>query len=87
MHKSDLQLSASIRNGKGQMPGWEFLLDSRQISSILVFIRSLQDVFKEGITKTKRFSPDLYFRFRPFGETGDDWIGADPIGVIPRSSR
>ena len=83
LDKSDEELKNSIMNGKNIMPPWGNKLSKTQIDNILGFIRTLPSSFKKGIAGKLRDRPEAYFRFRPFGETGSEWIGADPIGLMP----
>jgi len=62
MHKSNAELTDSISNGRGAMPSWENISES----------------YERGIGNELRPSPDLFFRFRPIGETGPEWADADP---------
>jgi len=78
MHKSDAELADSISNGRGAMPSWENMLLPHQIDALVKFIRTLPETYERGIGNELRPSPDLFFRFRPIGETGLEWIGADP---------
>jgi len=82
MHKSDAELADSISNGRGAMPSWENMLLPHQIDALVKYIRTLPETYERGIGNELRPSPDLFFRFRPLGETGPEWTGADP-----RSSR
>ena len=83
LHKEDVELLRSITNGKNAMPSWDNMLSREQIRSIIAFIRTLPSSFQNGIAGNLRSKPDSYFRFRPYGETGTEWIGADPIGIPP----
>ena len=78
MHKSDAELANSIRNGLGAMPSWENMLLPHQIDALVKFIRTLPETYERGIGNELRPSPDLFFRFRPIGETGPEWTDADP---------
>lgn len=73
MHKSDSQLAESISGGRGVMPSWEDMLSSAQIESLVRFIRTLAPAYEAGIDHDLRITPELYFLFRPLGETTDDW--------------
>jgi mono/diheme cytochrome c family protein len=78
MHKSDAELANSISNGRGLMPSWENMLLPYQIDALVKFIRTLSETYDSGIGNELRPSPELFFRFRPRGETGQEWIDADP---------
>ena len=78
MHKSDADLAHSISNGRGAMPSWEHMLLPHQIDALVKFIRTLSESYERGIGNELRPSPELFFRFRPLGETGPEWIDADP---------
>jgi mono/diheme cytochrome c family protein len=78
MHKSDAELADSISNGLGVMPSWENMLLPRQIDALVKYIRTLSETYERGIGNELRPSPDLFFRFRPVGETGPEWNSANP---------
>ena len=81
MEKSDEELANAIRKGFGVMPSWENMLLPQQIDALVKFIRTLPDNYESGIgTSELRSMPPLFFRFRPRGETGPEWTGADPTG-------
>ena len=69
MHKSDAELADSISNGRGAMSSWENMLLPHQIDAVVKFIRTLSETYERGIGNELRPSPDLFFRFRPIGET------------------
>jgi len=73
MQKSDFELSESISRGRGVMPGWENMLTSIEIDSLVRFIRTLAPAYESGIDHNLRVAPDLYFLFQPYGEDNDDW--------------
>ena len=75
------ELEGSIRNGKGLMPGWGSKLSDREIKSLVAFIQTLEPSYEKGIEVEPNEVPNLYFRFRPLGEYGREWLGADPIGI------
>lgn len=77
MEKSDSELAYSIINGKGIMPSWEMMLSGRDIDSLVDFIRTLAPSYESGIGREIRLAPELYYIFRPWGETGDEWNGGD----------
>jgi mono/diheme cytochrome c family protein len=81
LYKSDYELENSITNGMKAMPSWGDKLSSDQIRKILVFIRTLPTSFQNGIIGSLRSKPRIHFRFRPLGETGIEWLGADPVGM------
>lgn len=81
LHKNDLELQRSITNGKNAMPSWGDKLSREEIRNIVLFIRTLHSSFQQGIAGSLRNRPETYFRFRPLGETGTEWIGSDAIGV------
>lgn len=80
MSKSDAELSKSIKFGRGVMPSWEYMLEPQQIDALVAFIRTLAAGYEDGIDGQLHPPPDLFYRFRPKGETGQDWQGADPSG-------
>ena len=63
------------------MPNWGGKLTQDQIRSIVIFIHTLQTSFQNGIASGLRGEPNIYFRFRPIGEDGIEWLGADPLGI------
>ena len=73
MHKSDSELTHSIKNGLGAMPAWEDMLSDQQVSSLVNFIRSLAPAYESGIDHDLRVAPDLYFLFKPLGEKEGQW--------------
>ncbi len=77
------ELERSIREGKGIMPGWGSKLSDREIRSLVAFIQTLEPSYELGIESEPHEIPNLYFRFRPLGEYGKEWMGADPLGVEP----
>ena len=81
MSKSDDELIRSIKQGRGLMPSWENKLSESEIQSLVVFIRELSERYDGRIESPRGMDrePDLYFRFRPAGERGPEWGGADPI--------
>lgn len=81
LHKSDYELEHSITNGKRAMPPWGGKLSSDQIRNIIVFIRTLPLSFQNGIAGGLRSKSNSYFWIRPLGETGIEWLGADPVGM------
>ena len=83
LHKSDHELERSITNGQKAMPSWGGKLSRDQIRNIMVFIRTLPLLFQGGIASSLRSKPEIYFRFRPIGESGTEWLGTDPIGAPP----
>ena len=83
LNKSDHELESSIANMKRGMPSWGNKLSSNQIRNIILFIRTLPLSFQDGIAGSLRSKSEFYFRFRPLGETGIEWLGADPIGIRP----
>lgn len=83
MEKSDQELLGSIANGKGVMPGWASMLSALQRSQILSYVRALQAGYQSGIERGLPPLPSMYFRFRPHGERGDEWLGSDPRGIPP----
>lgn len=60
------------------MPGWEMMLSQAQITDIVKFIRTLNRAYRSGIDTDMGKRPPYYFRFRPLGERGEEWRGADP---------
>jgi len=73
MQKNDTELVNSISKGLGIMPGWEDMLTSVQIESLVRFIRTLAPAYETGIDHDLRVAPEMYFLFRPLGETEDGW--------------
>ena len=78
LHKSNKDLANSIRYGIGVMPSWENMLHPTQIDALVKFIRTLSKTYESGIGTELNPTPELFFRFRPIGETGSEWIGANP---------
>jgi mono/diheme cytochrome c family protein len=78
MHKSDAELADSIAKGRGAMPSWENMLLPHQIDALVKFIRTLSEAYERGIGNELRPSSNLFFRFRPIGETGPEWADTDP---------
>jgi mono/diheme cytochrome c family protein len=87
LEKNDQELRTSIAKGRGIMPSWEMMLSAAQIDGIVAFIRTLNVSYRRGIASEMGKPPPLYFRFRPLGETGDEWLGADPFGAQPPGRR
>ena len=87
LEKSDQELRRSVAKGKGIMPSWEMMLSGEQINGIVAFIRTLNMAYRRGIGAEMGKPPPLYFRFRPLGETGDEWRGSDPLGAHPPGPR
>ncbi len=87
LEKSDQELRTSIAKGKGIMPSWEMMLSGAQIDGTVAFIRTLNLAYRRGIGSEMGKPPPLHFRFRPLGETGDEWLGADPFGAQPPGPR
>lgn len=81
VEKSNAQLKRSIKNGKGAMPAWEHMLSEHQVNALLVYIRALSSRFDGFIDDENwRYTSQFFFRFRPLGEVGKEWNGADPGG-------
>ncbi len=76
MDKTDAELKQSIRNGRGAMPSWEYMLQPKQIDALVRFIRTLAQSYESGIIGELR-RPEQFLRFRPEGETGSNWTGDD----------
>jgi len=76
MSKSDAVLKNSIRNGLGVMPAWENMLKPGQVDALVKFIRTLAQSYEGGILGELRRPPE-FLRFRPLGETGQNWTGDD----------
>ena len=70
MHKSDEELASSIRNGRGEMPSWEFMLKPPEVDALVSFIRTFQQTYASGIDNRLRPDPELYFRFTPKSQLG-----------------
>ena len=75
LDKRNEELANSIRNGRGEMPSWEFMLKPEQIDALVLFIRTLSITYENGIASNLRAAPELFFRFRPLG-----LIGPEPGG-------
>ena len=71
--KSDAELAHSINKGRGVMPSWEMMLSPGQVMALVGFIRTLAPAYESGIDQELRVPPDLYFLFKPLGETRNDW--------------
>jgi mono/diheme cytochrome c family protein len=76
MEKTDAELKHSIKNGRGAMPSWEYMLQPEQVDALLRFIRTLAHSYESGIMGELR-RPDQFLRFRPKGETDSNWTGDD----------
>jgi mono/diheme cytochrome c family protein len=76
MDKTDVELKHSIKNGRGAMPSWEYMLQPEQIDGLVGFIRTLAQTYESGILGELR-RPEQFLRFRPKGETGSNWTGDD----------
>lgn len=76
LHKTDSELEHSIKNGRGAMPSWEYLLQPEQIVALVRFIRTLAESYESGIIGELR-RPEQFLRFRPKGEIGSNWTGDD----------
>jgi mono/diheme cytochrome c family protein len=76
MDKTDAELKYSIKNGRGAMPSWEYMLQPEQIDTLVQFIRTLAQSYESGIIGELR-RPEQFLRFRPKGETGSNWTGDD----------
>ena len=63
------------------MPSSGGKMSNDHIRNIIVFIRTLPSSLQNGIAGSLRNKSGSYFWIRPLGETGTEWIGADPIGV------
>ncbi|MDH3538281.1 MAG: c-type cytochrome [Gammaproteobacteria bacterium] len=70
MHKSDAELASSIRNGRGEMPSWEFMLKPPEIDALVSFVRTFEQAYASGIDNRLRPVPDRYFRFTPKSRLG-----------------
>ncbi len=76
LEKSDAELTNSIKNGLGAMPSWEYMLKPEQIEALVQFIRTFAQTYDRGISGELR-RPKQFLRFRPKGETGQNWTGDD----------
>lgn len=76
MDKTDAELKFSIKNGRGVMPSWEYMLKSDQIDALVQFIRTLSQTYESGIIGELR-RPEQFLRFRPKSEIGSNWTGDD----------
>ena len=65
LHKSDEELIQSVKNGRGEMPGWEDLLKPAEIRALVDFLRTLQQSYQEGIGISLRQRPGNFYRFTP----------------------
>ena len=65
LHKRDEELAASIRNGRGEMPSWEFMLQPKEIDALVSYIRNFEQFLQQGIDTSLRAEPEKYFRFTP----------------------
>ena len=77
MEKHDSELANSIKNGRGEMPSWEYMLLPHQIDALVKFIRTLSETYESGIISELQPPPEQFFRFRPKSQTGPEWIGGD----------
>ena len=80
MNKPDQELIDSIKNGRGEMPSWEYMLKPKQIDGLVMFIRTLSKSYEGGIGGGVRAEPDQYFRFHPKGEGRPELTGNNPTG-------
>lgn len=80
MQKSDSELAASIRNGRGEMPSWEFMLKPAQIDALVSFVRTFEQAYASGIDNRLRPDPDLFFRFTPRSRLGPGRFHNLPAG-------
>jgi len=80
MHKSDEELAASIRNGRGEMPSWEFTLKPPQIEALVSFIRTFEQAYQRGIGNSLRSDPEQFFRFTPKSLLGPGQMHDLPSG-------
>ena len=65
LHKSDDELAASIRNGLGEMPSWEFMLQPAEIEALVSYVRSFEQILQQGIGNSLSPDPEKFFRFTP----------------------
>lgn len=65
LHKSDEELASSIRNGRGEMPSWEYMLKPAEIEALVNYVRSFEQTLQLGIGDSLHSEPDKYFRFTP----------------------
>lgn len=68
LEKSDAELAASIANGIGEMPKWDYLVDPGLITGLVRHVRELERSFQRGIIEPLHGSPDRYYLFRDTGE-------------------
>ena len=80
MHKSDEELAASIMNGRGEMPSWEFTLKPPQIEALVSFIRTFEQAYQRGIGNSLRSDPEQFFRFTPKSLLGPGQMHDLPSG-------
>jgi len=65
LQKSDAVLLASIRNGIGLMPDWGNKFSEERLLDVLVFVRTLERRYQNGIAQSIRGAPERYFLFGP----------------------
>jgi len=65
LHKSDDELAWSIRNGRGEMPSWEFMLKPSEIEALVAYVRAFEQTLQLGIGDRLRAEPERFFRFTP----------------------
>lgn len=71
LHKSDDELASSIRNGRGEMPSWEFMLKPEEIEALVGYVRTFAQTLQQGIGESLRPDPERYYRFTPKSLLGD----------------
>ena len=65
LHKSDDELAATIRNGRGEMPSWEYMLQPAEIKSLVSYLRSFEPALQLGIDGGLHIDPERFFQFKP----------------------
>jgi len=80
MHKSDEELASSIRNGRGEMPSWEFMMKPPEIDALVSFVRTFEQAYASGIDNRLRPDPDHFFRFTPISRRGPGQFHNLPTG-------
>lgn len=73
MEKTDFELRESIANGLNAMPAWGSILSESQLDAVSTYVRNLANDFHAGIGDSIQETPNLYFRFVPYGEKPSYW--------------
>jgi hypothetical protein len=72
LEKDNYTLLQSVLNGKGGMPPWENKLPVPLLQDAITYLRSMAARRQMGLHPRSQPLPEIYFRFRPIGETEPD---------------